>query len=238
MKRRSLKLLSCIAAVIVIITVLNIKVSTKQGVNYKVSTLKIPLYLKILDFFDRHYNYKVLTAKITSGTSTDEQKVFNLFKWTYNHVKPQPEGLPVVDDHVWHIIVRGYGIDDQSSDVFTTLCNYAGSEAFFVWIEGENNDRMMPLSFVKIGGRLRVFDPYNGVYFKNNEDRLADFSDIAKGDWLTESIDSSGGSGIDYAHYLKNIQRVSNLELTRSNTQSPLNRLKYEIKKRLRQIYN
>ncbi len=234
MKKKLIKLLSWIVVLSVIIVTLNIQVSTKQGVNYKVSTLKIPLYLKILDFFDRHYNYKILVKEITIGANTEEQRVFSIFEWTYNHIKPQPERLPVVDDHVWHIIVRGYGVDDQSSDVFTTLCNYAGIDAFFSWIKGENAVSSIPLSLVKIDGRWRVFDPYNGVYFKNNKKGLADIAEIAKGDWLTESIDNSGKPNIDYAQYLKNIQPINSVGLIRSNTQSPLNRLRYEIEKRMR----
>jgi len=234
MKRRLLKLLSCIAIVIVITAILNVEVNTKQGIDYKVSVIKIPLYLKLLDFFDRHYNYKNLVERITSGATTDEQKVFSLFEWTYNHIKPQPKGLAVVDDHAWHIIVRGYGVDDQSSDVFTTLCNYAGIDAFFGWVEGENALPRISLSFVKIDGGWRVFDPYNGVYFKNNEKGLADIVEIDKGDWLTEGIDSSAKPGIDYALYLKNIKPIKIVGFTRSNTQSPFNRLKYEIRKIMR----
>ena len=54
-----------------------------------------------------------------------------IFIWTCENIRKQPDGLPVIDDHVWHIIIRGYGEPDQSSDVFTTLCNYAGIRAFY-----------------------------------------------------------------------------------------------------------
>lgn len=234
MKRRLLRLLSCIAAVIVIIAILNIRVSTKQGVNYKVSTLEIPLYLKMLDFFDRHYNYKILVKEITRGATTDEQKVLNIFEWTYNHIKHQPKGFPVMDDHVWHSIIRGYGTGEQSSDVFTTLCNYSGFDATYYWVGGNSQTEEIAFSFVKVGGRWAVFDQYRGVYFENNENRLADIAQITKGDWLTESIDSSAKPEIDYAQYLKDIKPIKIPGFTRSNTQSPFNRLKYEIKKRMR----
>lgn len=215
---------------------LNLKVHTRQGVDYIVTPIKIPLYLKILDFFDRHYNYKALVVRITEGAKSDEERVLALFKWCHEHIRPQPQELPIVDDHVWHIIVRGYGAGEQSSDVFTTLCNYAGFDATYYWVDGTNPTGKIAFSFVKIGTRWLVFDQYHGIYFRNNENGLADIGEIAKGDWLMESIDSSGKPDIDYAHYLKNIQRIKRAGLTRSNTQSPLNRLKYEIKRCLSKI--
>jgi hypothetical protein len=236
MRKKILKLLFWFAGFIVIIVILNVKVTTKQGIDFKVHTLKIPLYLKTMDFFDRHYNYKWLVQRIIGDSKTDKEKVFKIFQWTHENIKKMPKGYPVIDDHAWHIIVRGYGLDDQSADVFTTLCNYAGADAFFNWVEGEGNDVAIALSFVKIKGRWIVFDSYNGVYFKNKENNLADIAEIAKGDWLIESIDNSGKPNIDYAHYLKNIQPIKRVGLIRSNTQSPFNRLRYEIKKCLRQL--
>ena len=110
---------------------LNFTVTTQKGVNFKVQTIKIPLYLKALDFFDRHYNYKLITKRIIRDAQNEQDKAMKILEWTYKNIKRQPKELPVIDDHVWHIIVRGYGLNDQFSDVFTTLCNYAGMDAFF-----------------------------------------------------------------------------------------------------------
>jgi len=79
---------------------LNIKVITKQGVNYHVSEIELPLYLKVLNFYDRHFNYKWLAKRITNNLETKEEKVFRLFQWTHETIRPQPESLPVMDDHV------------------------------------------------------------------------------------------------------------------------------------------
>ncbi len=239
MKNRALKLLSCIAAVIVIIATLNIKVSTKQGIDYKVSTLRIPLYLKVLDFFDRHYNYQWLTGRITEGSKTDKEKAFRIFKWTHENIKRIPPGYPAIDDHVWHIIVRGFGEIDQSSDVFTTLCNYAGIDAFYNKIFSKDHNSYMIFSFAKTDKRWVVFDPYNGVYFENKHGGLVDVEEIIKGDWVMRDIDSVAQEGsikpdVNYALYLENLSLITSVSLNRANIQSPLKRLEYEIRKWMR----
>jgi hypothetical protein len=214
-----------------VIYILNIKVTTKQGINFQVQTIKIPLYLKALDFFDRHYNYKWTVERIIGDSKTEREKVFKIFEWTYKTIKKNPEGYPIIDDHVWHIIVRGYGAGDQFSDVFTALCNYAGIDAFFDSPYSEDRTSRIILSLVKIGEVWTIFDPYRGVYFKNREGSLASIEDIMKGDWVKEDISKDNDMiNVDYTIYFKNLSPIRKMGLKRANTQSPLNRLKYEIK--------
>lgn len=236
MKKFLCVLLYSILLISAVIISLNTKVTTRQGIDYQLSTVRIPLYLKLIDFFDRHYNYKELVRRIYNGNDAkvDEEQIKKIFEWTYKNIRKVPEGFPVVDDHVWHIIIRGYGVNDQASDVFTTLCNYAGTDAFFCWIKATNQAHRIPLSFVKIKGRWNVFDPYNGNYFKNTKGDLAAIEEIIKGDWLIESIDSSNAPDVNYAQYLKNLIVIKDVNLTRANIQSPFNRLKFEIKKWLK----
>ena len=59
--------------------VLNISVTTKRGSNYIVTKIELPLYLKLLNFFDRHFNYKLLVKQIIGHLKTPEEKVFRLF---------------------------------------------------------------------------------------------------------------------------------------------------------------
>lgn len=213
------------------IYILNIKVTTQQGINYQWQTIEIPLYLKTLDFFDRHYNYKWTLKRIMGDSKTEEEMVLKIFKWTHEIIKKTPDGYPVIDDHVWHIIVRGYGQDDQSSDVFTTLCNYADVDAFFNWVYTESRDSRIPLSFVRVNEKWYVFDPYRGVYFKSKNGGLASIEDITRGDWVEEYINRLNKFDVNYAIYLKNLSPIIEAGLKRANIQSPINRLRYEIKK-------
>lgn len=213
-----------------IIYALNIKVTTKQGNDYHVSTIEIPLYLKILDFFDRHYNYVALVKKITKGANTQEEKVIRLFEWTYNNIKPQPQELPVVDDHVWNIIIRGYGAGEQSSDVFTTLCNYAGADAFYDWIKAQDNTKQIALSFVMIDKQWIVFDQYSGNIFITHAGKLASVNDILKGNWRTRNLLYPQRTNIDYSPFFRNMDLVTKIYIRRSRLQSPYRRFVYQIK--------
>lgn len=214
--------------------ILNLPVTSRQGVNYVVKTTRMPLYIKIIEFLDRDYHYKKLAKRICQGCRSNEEKVLGLFEWTYQNIKRDiPESWPIIDDHVWNIIVRGYGARDQFSDVFTTLCNYAGVDAFYSWVYTQDQKQRIPLSFVEIDSKWVVFDPYHGVYFKVKNDKLVDVEAIRSGSgWTIEALDEK--PTIDYAIYLNNLSPVKEMGLKRANIQSPLNRLLFEIKKRTR----
>lgn len=230
MKKRLLFLVfGCIVVAIGVI-ILNIEVTTKQGINYQWYTIKIPLYLKILDFYDRHYNYRHLVKRITKGSKDDNQRVLKIFKWTYQNIRKAPEGFPAIDDHVWHIIIRGYGVGDQYSDVFTTLCNYARMDAFYRWVYKPDQSARLPISFVRVEGKWTAFDPYYGVYFEDRKGNLADIELLGSNDWTVQSL--AEAPPVDYADYLSNIAAKKDVGLHRGNIQSPLNRLLFELKKR------
>jgi hypothetical protein len=214
----------------IFIVILNIKVITKQGINYEVISTKIPLYLKILNFFDRHYNYKDLVKQIVKDTEVKEEKVLKIFKWTYEHIKAQPVQLPVIDDHVWNIIIRGYGVQDQYCDVFSTLCNYIGTEAFFDYVYTKDSSSKICLSFVRFNKRWYIFDPYRGIYFKDNYGHIADLEEIKNGNWRIEKITQTEKIDFDYKQYFQNLPIIKEMILKRSNIQSPLRRFIFTIK--------
>jgi len=232
MKRCRYCLLACVAVLLAAALLLNLEVTTKQGVSYEVRVIKIPLYLKLLDFFDRHYNYGVLTKKIISGAVSDEDKAMKILEWTYNNIRDNPKELPVIDDHVWHIVVRGYGTDDQFQDVFTTLCNYANLNAFYFDVYSKAGGARKPLSFVRIAGRWTIFDVYNGVYFVNKKGQMAGVDDLFRGDWKALSATKRAVPGY-YDEYFKTLDSLTFNKwwLSRGAIQSPVRRFIYFIKR-------
>jgi len=163
-----------------------IPVETKQGVNYSVATYRMPLYAKALDFVQRDRSYARLVRRIVDEGQAAEARALTVFERTRANVRDTPEGFPAVDDHIWHIIVRGYGDDDQKADVFTTLATYAGIPAFWAV---STDLRGLPISFAWIDEGWRVFDVANGIVFRNRRGGLAAFEDlIADRAWLVELV--------------------------------------------------
>ena len=232
MNKTKIRLLAATILFLSAVSLSNINATTKQCINYQCREYKIPLYLKLLDFYDRHYNYKRLVKNIIQGASTDEERVMRIFEWTYKNIRRNPEGFPIIDDHVWHIIVRGYGVDDQFSDVFTTLCNYSGIDAIFGFIFTKDKTSNMPLSFIRLNKRINIFDPYNGVYFVNKNGTFADINEIKSGEGRFKSI-AEAQLKVNYKIYTENLvyDNIEKICLEKPRLQSPLRRIVFEAKK-------
>ena len=211
------------------VALLNIEVTTGGGINYKVYTAKIPLYLKVLNFFNRHYNYKWLTERVVGDIKGEEEKALKILDWTFNHMKKQPEGLPVMDDHTWNIIIQGYGVHDSFGIVYATLCNYAGLDAFKTYLHDKKGSRRS-ITLVKINDEWSVIDPYNGIYFRNKNRDLASIKDIKNGNWRLVQIADTINSRMDYEIFFKSLPAKMEFDLNTANIQSPWNRLRFQIK--------
>ena len=82
-----------------------------------------------------------------------------------NNIRYVPE-MPVIDDHPFHIIIRGYGVNDQFEDIFTLLCNYAGIDAYYEKTDFIFRDLKIDFcSFVKIGNHWTVCNLFHGISF-------------------------------------------------------------------------
>jgi len=231
MKRLLSRIVLPILLLIAIGVVLNMRVTTRQGIDYEVRQINIPLYLKALDFIDRYYNYGALADRITEGKSSDTEKVIAILKWTRENIRENPKSLPVVDDHAWNIIIRGYGRDDQFQDVFTTLCNREGIGAFFSKIVLPDKSRAKSFSFVLFEGDWSVFDAYHGIYFVNSRGKPAILDDIQNGDWKAVKVCAGSGEE-DYGAFF---DRTGSIDFhswkdSRAAIQSPLRRLIYWLK--------
>lgn len=211
-----------------------------QGVNYQVRQIKIPFYVKIIDFLSRHYHYKEILRTIIKNSDSDEQKLIKLFEWTHKNIRPVPEGFPIVDDHVYNIIIRGYGTDDQSADVFTTLCVYAGIPAFWKWVSPTNaHSPRYAVSFVKLNKRWLVFDSYAGNYFENKDGHIASIDDIISDQRIVETAANRPIIyGIAYTRYLENLSPVQNVDFMRPQAHMPWQRLIYELKNKFQIFYS
>lgn len=214
------------------IIILNKTVTTSIGINYKVSKFDLPLYLKLMNFYDRHLNLKWLEKRITQKEITNKDKTLKLFEWTHHTINRQPKNLPVMDGHVWNVYIRRYGVSDNFHDLFTTLCNYAGIESFFETIYIKNRTEKMNISYILTDRGWAVFDPFNGAYFQTlSGENWATTKDIKDNNWKVERISGSSISKEAYLPFLTKIQNIKSIGYKRANIQSPINRLLYQVKK-------
>lgn len=208
---------------------LNINVTTNHGRDFVVTRSELPLYLKLLGFFDRHFNYKLLVKQVVGHLETPEEKVFRLFEWTHETIRPQPKSLPIMDSHVWDVYVRGYGVSDNFHDLFSTLCNYIGVDAFFERLMFEDSRNYIDITFVHVERGWVAFDPFHGAYFKNKDGKWATIQELKTGNWQLAKLSKSIVKASYYKPFFKLIPDTLTMGLKRANTQSPVNRLKLQL---------
>ena len=199
--------------------------STRQGVGYRVSTQRIPLATKALGFLHRDAQYRLLARQVTQGAISERDRVLALFEWTRRAIRKPPRGWPVIDDHILHIIIRGYGQGDQMADVFTTLATYAGVPAF--WRPGS-----VALSFARIDGRWAVFDVAGGVVFTDARGQWYDVAQLLAHPELVEQVAGQvAPAGAPTQQYVDALRGFHVPPVLRARLQMPLPRLAYEARR-------
>lgn len=229
MRNKGLKIFLTAFALLFITTLFNLKLTTKQGVDTVLTVKPIPLYLKGLSFLSRHYETRHLARSITRSESSDEKKIEALFKWTIKNIRHQPEDLPVIDDHHWHIIIRGYGGADQIDDVFSLLCAYNGFKSYYQLLNDRQGKRH-PFAFVRVGDRWVVFDVCHQTWFLNKGSQWASLSELRRGEFsIIRHGDAPGMTFSEYAYLFRAVEFDISL-LKRNLMQMPLSRIWIEIK--------
>jgi len=205
---------------------------TRQGIDYHVSRHSIPLYVKAIDFLHRHNQYQALADEITHGLRTDQDRVMAVYRWTREHIRPTPAGWPIVDDHVLNIIIRGYGLGDQSADVFTTLSTYAGVPAFWRALRIPEGTRWLILSFARVDGRWVMLDVGEGLLFTDANGRWLNASEAIEHPETLSGFKTK--SGVFNQRYLDPLRPFRVPKTLRPQKQMPWLRLIYELRRALR----
>ena len=200
------------------------------AVDRVVSEERLPLWLKMVNFVDRDLNLARVASAALDGQSTDDARALAALNWTLKNVRPQPPTLPTRDDHVWFVVVRGYGEADQQADVFTTLLVYQGVPAFWGLI-GRWPDEL-PLSYVRINGAWRVFDAANGLVFRTGAGAFATPEDIAADRSIIERVARDVVPDMPkYLGYFAGYGPPEVPQMLRAEMQMPGRRLIHEAKK-------
>ena len=234
LKRKTLwKAVFLFICIIALGWVLNIETTTRQGINYRVQAIPIPLYLKLFGFFDRHLHYRWLAGRIITNEMDNQQKAEALFQWTVSNIARQPSQLPVIDDHVWHIIVRGYGMEDQLADVFATLANYAGLKAFLMNCEGSADS--IWIAAVYYDNNWHICDVHRRTLFFNKANKWATLQEIMASKWQLHLYDHTENiqEYVDYQKYFEKFKQLDFDQLYRKNRsaiQDPCSRFRQFLK--------
>ncbi|MFC1699002.1 hypothetical protein ACFL1I_03450 [Candidatus Omnitrophota bacterium] len=239
MKKRLISIIILVCLVSLFVCLLNLELTTSQGINYELSTKRIPLYLKAGGFLYRHFSYQQLVKEIIDDAKSDKQKILAIFKWTHENIRQNiPKDYPIVDDHVFNIIIRLYGTHDQSQDVFTALCTYAGFRAFWIAIGTDDVKPMyITVSLVQLDGRWLVFDSFRGNYFLNDKEEIASVEDIRKDLRICSNLVGLQPfiESIDYKKYFVNLENpVKDIAITRAERQMPGKMFLHMLKKTFR----
>ncbi len=215
------------------ISVLQWPVSTRQGVNYVVQAQRLPLYQKAMGLWYRDLEMRRLVRGIVQGSRTPEETFDRLWQWMQTSLHAGvPAGLPVVDDHVWHIVIRGYGTSDQLADVMALLCTDAGLPAKWFFVPSPRGGApYLPLVFVRLQGAWRVCDPAHHVVMRTAQGRWYSVEDISRTPELVEQL-APGlmWNGQPYSAFFRDVAgRVDFTKVSRNEIQAPLPRLREAV---------
>lgn len=200
------------------------------GVNHVISERTLPLWAKAVDFIHRDANTRRLSHDVLAAHADAEARATAAFAWTRANIRPTPPSYPIVDDHIWHIIVRGYGQRDQMADVFTTLLAYGGVPAYWTLI-GQPPDEL-PLSYVRIRDQWRVYDVANGVVFRNRHADLATAVELAADHELIRAAAAQAQLDVNrYLGYFAGFAPPPVPDVSRADLQMPARRLWHEARR-------
>jgi hypothetical protein len=137
--------------------------------------------------------------------------------------------LPSIDDHVWHIVVRGYGEADQQADVCTTMLVYGGVRAYWTLIGTPPKE--LPISYVEVGGQWRVIDVAHGLVFRARSGALATPEDVMADHEIIRTAAAGVVSNLEgYMAYFRGYRAPIAPDVLRADLQMPGRRLLHEVK--------
>lgn len=220
-----------------LVALAHLPVTTKQGVNFDVSTHRVPLYRKAFEFLDRDAQYRFLASTITSGAVSDAERVRAVFDWTARRIQPTPDGWEIVDDHILNIIIRGYGTHDQRADAAATLMTYAGVPSFWRKVPPTGGAPELILTFALVAGRWVVMDVANHLLFQTLQGELATLDDFKTGHAVLPAGAGALTIGaIPYSAVFAQLRMPSIPDTLRAELQMPWRRLWYQTRLAIGQV--
>lgn len=204
-------------------------VTTRSGLNYQVTTRRITLFEKAVHFLSRDLQTRRLVAEMTRGARGADERLLRLFEWAVAHVRATPAGFPVVDDHPWHILIRGSGAPDQRTEAFALLASYAGFPAAAASLTAVGTDARLIVAAVRTGPRTLVFDVNHDLIFRNARGECADWKELVRDPALVRRVAGElTVEGEPYEHFFQEAGSLTP-RFDRMEAQKPWARLWQEL---------
>jgi hypothetical protein len=212
--------------VVLALSVGQIPTTGLEGVDERMVVHRMPLWEKAAKFYIRHREFQHWAEEAAGGETDPKRRVLRLMDWTRHEVKPIQPGMPFVDDHISHIVLRHYGNDGQLSEVFTALTTYTGNEGRWEASRPAGASARVSLCFVEVEGRWWVLDVWNGSWFETPTGQIAAIQDFAH----PERLQRRGSApevlgGVPYLSYFQNVEGVFMRSFSRARGQMPWTRL-------------
>lgn len=215
------------ATILILIVVIGaVPTESREAENGAVVTHRLPLWEKVTWFYLRHVELE-RTARVVAGGETDPQRrVLKLMEWTRKTVRHIPPGLPLVDDHISHIVHRRYGNAGQLAEVFTALTTYTGNDGRWKGYSPPGTKERVYLSFVASDAGWWVFDVWNGIWFETASGDIATIKDFQRPETLRRRGHAPTAiSTIPYSAYYQDLEAVFRGSFSRARGQMPWHRL-------------
>jgi hypothetical protein len=198
-----------------------------EGVDDRIIVHRMPLWEKAAKFYIRHREFLQWAEEAAGGETDPQRRVLRLMEWTRSQVKPIPSGLPLVDDHISHIVLRHYGNDGQLAEVFTALATYTGNEGR--WGKASSPPGASAraiLCFIESGGKWWALDVWNGGWFETASGQIATIENFKHPERLRQRGQAPEQlGGLPYISYFQDVEGVFKRSFSRARGQMPWPRL-------------
>lgn len=220
----------CGAVLVVILVIGMVPTVSLEGVGARLKTHRIPLWEKAAKFYLRHVEFERWANEAAAGEADPQRRVLRLLEWTRKTVQPIPPGLPLIDDHISHVVLRRYGNDGQMAEVFTALTTYTGNQGRWEAYRPPGARERVALSFVESDDGWWVFDLWNGGWFETRSGKIATINDYSHPEQLRRRGQAPEVlNGTPYLDYFKDLDRIWKRGFSRARGQMPWHRLFMEL---------
>jgi hypothetical protein len=233
MRRRfTVGFVSCLGAVLVVgLLVGTIPVTGFEGIDGRIIVHRMPLWEKVARFYLRHVEFERWAREAAGGETDPQRRVLKLMDWTIKNVRHITPDLPLIDDHISHIVLRRYGNDGQLAEVFTALTTYTGNQGRWEAYRPPGARERVVLSFVESDSGWWVFDLWNGGWFETHAGQIATIHDFRHPEQLRRQGQAPEVlNGTPYLDYFKDLNRVWKRSFSRARGQMPWHRLLMELR--------